>query len=96
MGLRYGIDIDGVLTNETDGWNYDSRTPNLKMIDKVNRMFNKGHYIMLFSARMKCDKAVTKEWLKRHGVKYNELILGKPKFDLYIDDIAITPEDFLK
>ena len=93
--MRIGIDIDGTLTVDTIGWDYKNRKPNREMIAWVNKQFDAGHYIELFSARLKQDKKVTKHWLITHGVKYNNLILGKPRYELYIDDIAKRPEEVL-
>lgn len=33
------VDIDGVLTNETEGHNYENRTPNKTNINIVNRIY---------------------------------------------------------
>jgi hypothetical protein len=91
------VDIDGTLTNETFGYGndiYAERTPRQDIIDRVNDLFDKGHTIILWTARHKCDRSVTKKWLKKYKVKYNNLILGKPKYTLFVCDRATTPEDF--
>lgn len=91
-----GVDIDGVLTIETEGHNYKKRTPNWPMIRWVNKKhFLEQHRIILFSSRFEEDRAVTEEWLQEYSVYHDQLILGKPKFDLYIDDIAKRPEEVL-
>jgi hypothetical protein len=38
---------------------------------------------------------VTTTWLKHHGVQYHQIFFGKPVADIYIDDRAMTPEQFL-
>jgi uncharacterized HAD superfamily protein len=91
-----GIDIDGVLTNETKGFDYENRTPSRKMIAKVNQWHREGHVIVLFTSRWEADRSVTRKWLRDNGVKYHTLILGKPVFDLYIDDISKRPEEVCK
>lgn len=91
-----GIDVDGTLTNEVEGHNYAVRTPNKKMIEKVNQWFLEGNTIVLFSSRWEADRATTRTWLKKHGVRYHTLILNKPKFDMYIDDISKRPEEVCK
>ena len=93
--MKIGTDLDGTLTIETEGHDYESRTPNLPMIEKVNQWREEGHYITIFSSRWEVDKRVTLKWLKLNGVSFDELILGKPGFDLYIDDIAMRPEEIL-
>lgn len=93
--MKIGVDIDGTLTTSSVGWDYENRIPNHEMIAWVNKHFEKGDFIELFTSRLPCDRAVTKKWLRTHGVKYNSLILGKPKYDLYVDDIARRPEEVL-
>lgn len=40
------------------------------------------------------NRATTEEWLKSHGVPYDSLVFGKPFADAYIDDKAITLDDW--
>ena len=91
----YCFDIDGVLTNETEGHNYEKRTPNRRMIKQVNLLHNEGHRIILNTARWGTDWTVTKAWLHKYSVCYHELYLGKPKADFYIDDNMISMEELL-
>ena len=42
------------------------------------------------------NKDVLETWLEKHGVKYDELIFGKPLGDWYIDDKGMSVKDFLK
>ena len=88
-----GVDIDGTLTKETEGWGYAQRTPDKNVIEKINMLFDLGHNIILHSSRFQDDLATTKKWLKLHGVKYSAIILGKPRFDFYIGDEVIPPDD---
>ena len=39
---------------------------------------------------------LTKQQLEEWGVKYNELIMGKPHADYFIDDKGVKDEDFFK
>lgn len=86
------FDIDGVITIETEGYSnmdYLSRTPNKQTIDLINVLYNKGEFkITLYTARHLEDRKITEYWLKENGVKYHELILGKPHYDVLIDDKA--------
>lgn len=86
LGKIYRVDIDGVLTNEIDGHNYESRTPNADNIKRINRFFQDGARIVLWTSRYLEDEEVTKNWLSKHNVMYDELILGKPQYDRIIDD----------
>jgi len=89
-------DLDGTLTLETEGHDYANRTPNIFMIHKIRQWYRHGSHIILYSARlMKIDRKITILWLKKYHVPYHELILGKPKADIYIDDKARRPEEVL-
>lgn len=86
-----GVDIDGTLTKEVVGHEYEKRTPNYRMIKWVNNHYQSGDFIVLWSSRWETDRLVTKKWLKEYKVKYHTLILNKPKFDMIVDDISKRP-----
>ena len=95
--MKLCFDLDGTLCTNTYG-EYEKAIPNTKAIEKINRLFDDGHYIIIFTARymgkFKGDiKKVneygyskTKKQIDNWNLKYNDLILGKPEFDLVIDD----------
>jgi 7-cyano-7-deazaguanine synthase in queuosine biosynthesis len=89
------FDIDGVLTIETEGHDYHNRTANRDMINQVDGLHSVGHKIILQSARYHEDLKVTIEWLHSHNVPYDEIHLGKPKADYYIDDKMLDMEELL-
>ncbi len=84
--MRIAIDIDGILTNETEGVPYKDRTPNLENIFKLLDLYDAGYKIILFSARHRSDLEITREWLRKYKVKYHKLILGKVAYDFIWDD----------
>lgn len=81
-------DIDGVLTNETEGHSYAERSPNLKQVRELNQLAKEGAWIVLYSSRREIDRQVTKEWLRRERVFYHALLLEKPPCSRWIDDQA--------
>ena len=85
--LILAIDIDGVICKEGDWGTIGAiqREPIQKNIDKINKLFDDGNYIVLYSARLEEDRAVTEMYMKIHKVKYNVLVLNKLVFDMYID-----------
>ena len=107
----YIVDVDLTLCSEplVPG-RYETCTPHVEMIDKVNELYNKGHTIILFTARGMRSynediidihihvKPVLVDWLDSFGVQYTRLIMGKPWGPNvhYIDDKNMTFEDFLK
>ena len=94
--MKIVIDIDGtVCSQEKD---YKDAKPYLNRIYKVNTMYDTGNEIVFFTARgteTGIDwRKVTEKQLKSWGVKYHELIFGKPAGDIFIDDRA-EKDDFL-
>jgi hydroxymethylpyrimidine pyrophosphatase-like HAD family hydrolase len=94
--MKYVFDLDGTLCSHEK--NYNDAKPLRDRIACVNRLFSKGHTIVIFTARgyeTKIDwEEITMLQLKSWGVNYHELILGKPSADFYIDDKAIKDTDF--
>jgi len=95
----YCFDIDGVLCTNTEG-EYEKAKPISKAIDSVNRLYEEGHRITLHTARGSTTgidwEDVTVRQLKEWGVRYHELVMGKPTADIYIDDKGINSKDWLK
>ncbi|MFX0084312.1 MAG: hypothetical protein ACFFAU_01460 [Candidatus Hodarchaeota archaeon] len=50
----------------------------------------RGHYIKIFTHRMFSLRGETERWLKLNNIPYDELIMDKPKFHIFIDDRAIN------
>lgn len=84
----YCVDIDGVLTIETEGHNFLNRTPNKENIEFINNLYQRGHRINLYTSRFGIDDDVetTEEWLANNEVSYNTITYGKPYYDFFIDD----------
>lgn len=99
---RVAVDIDGVLATKLDNGKYPEDYVKKKALDgaieglKLLNAF--GYYVYLFTARHEEDREVTEQWLKEHGFEglYQELILGKPKYDVLIDDRAIRHDNWNK
>ncbi len=91
--MRIFFDIDKTIFH-TEGVNYDEVFPIQKHINIVNELYRKGHTITMWTARgslsNKCFFEITYQQLKTHGVCFHELRLGKPAFDVLIDDKAVN------
>lgn len=86
---------------------YSNAVPIQSMIDRLKEYEAKGWYITIHTARhmVTCDNDaelaykrlgdVTIFWLARNDVPYDQLVFGKPYGQLYIDDKAMLPEDFI-
>lgn len=93
----YCFDIDGTLCSQEDS-DYTLARPLLNRIERVNFLFDEGHRIVIFTARGSKSQIDWREdtilQLHRWGLRYHELILGKPHADFYIDDKAVHSDDF--
>lgn len=98
------FDIDNTIS-KTKGTKYQAAKPIKSKIKIINRLFDKGHIIKIFTSRYmgKCNGDVnfikkkyykkTEIQLKSWGLKFHELIFGKPIFDFLIDDKAFNIKD---
>ena len=95
------FDIDGVIC-QTFKSNYESSKPDYKAIKIINKLYDSGNYIIIFTARymgrnnQKISKAkkqgykLTFNQLKKWNVKFHKLIFGKPSYDIIIDDRSFS------
>lgn len=83
------VDIDGTICNITNGIYTDAK-PKKKNIRKINKLYEKGNTIIYWTARGTVTQTdwleLTKNQLDRWGCKYHEVRVGKPHYDLWIDD----------
>ena len=93
--MKIYVDIDNTICN-TNGMEYEKSTPIIENIEKVNSLFI-NHIIIMWTARGTLSNnnyfELTYNQLKKWGVKFNELRMGKPAFDLLIDDKALNSID---
>lgn len=87
------VDIDGVICNNTDG-KYEKAKPKIRAITKINKLVDEGHTVVYWTARGattgKDWTEFTKQQLDKWGCKYTEIRMGKPYYDVFIDDKAVT------
>jgi uncharacterized HAD superfamily protein len=97
--VNYCFDIDGTICTNTSG-DYEKAEPFVDRINLVNKLYIEDHKIILFTARGSTTNLdwneLTKQQLKDWGVKYNELIFGKPDADIFVDDKGISDKIFFK
>jgi len=95
--MKYYIDIDGVICTNTYG-DYDHAQPIAENIKKINKKFDEGHEIILWTARGGTTgidwRTTTEQQMKTWGVKYHELHLNKPQYDVIIDDKTQNIDDW--
>lgn len=89
MSKKYFIDMDNTLCF-TRGNDYESSKPIEERIRYVNKLKEEGNTVTIWTARGSTTgidhKALTIKQLEDWGVKYDDLLMGKPSYDVYIDD----------
>lgn len=97
--MKIFVDIDETICYHNDNDKSKARDYNLAMpkkenIKAVNKMFDDGHEITYWTARGSQTGIdwydLTKQQLNNWGAKHHNLILGKPAYDIYIDDKSIN------
>ena len=91
--MRIVVDIDGVIAI-IKGKDYENAIPIKNNIEYFNQLYDAGHTIIYFTGRgyeSKIDyNEMTRKQFDKWGVKYHDLVFGKPGADVYIDDKAVN------
>ena len=92
MPRTYVFDLDGTLCSNTEG-DYEAAVPFPWAIARLNALKRAGHHITIFTARGTTTgidwRPTVERQLAEWGVEYDELMLGKPYGDVYVDDKAL-------
>lgn len=95
--MIYMVDIDGTICRSVRA-NYATAQPLMDRIEKINDLFDQGHEVHYWTARGgrtgKDWSDLTKKQLDDWGCKYTSLKMGKPSYDVWIDDLAINANTF--
>lgn len=96
--LRICLDLDGTIcTDKLPGQSYEDVVPLPGAVETINRWKDEGHYIIIQTARHMKTHAANEgkivanigylyDWLKKWNIPYDELYIGKPHADIFIDD----------
>ena len=79
---NYLIDIDGTVTEDVPNEQPERMAtclPYEGSVDMINTWYDNGHVITFFTSRTDEHEIVTKQWLDKHGFKYHNLLLNKPR-----------------
>ena len=93
------FDLDNTICL-TKGSDYKNCKPIKKNIQVINKLFSDGYYIKIFTSRYmgrskeniskakKRGYKFTHNQLVKWNLKFNKLIMGKPSYDIFVDDKA--------
>ena len=98
--MIFCFDIDNTIC-KTKGKNYKNAKPHKDVVKIINKLYDNGHIIKIFTARFmgrnndniklayKEGYKMTFKQLKKWNLKFHKLLMGKPSFDLFVDDRAL-------
>ena len=76
------VDIDGTVCDDVPNEEPERMStvlPYTDALEMVNKWYDEGHIITFFTSRTSDQRAITEEWLGRHGFKYHGLLMDKPR-----------------
>lgn len=92
------VDIDETICYYKEKRDYTMAKPYHDRIEKINTLYDKGNTIVYWTARGTVTQKnwfqVTLEQLNSWNCKFHELRMGKPVYDLFIDDKNINSDVF--
>ena len=81
--LVYIIDLDGTVWEDIPNEVAHNKTATAKVFDNaiewINKKYDEGNYICLFTARTEALRKVTEDKLNSIELKYHQLMLNKPR-----------------
>tara|TARA_B110000037_G_scaffold117220_1_gene134500 strand:- start:2388 stop:2684 length:297 start_codon:yes stop_codon:yes gene_type:complete len=92
------VDIDETICYYEEARDYNIAIPYNSRIEKINALYDEGNTIVYWTARGTVTQEnwfhVTLNQLNSWNCKFHELRMGKPAYDLFIDDKNINSETF--
>ena len=97
---KYCFDLDGVICKTKKNY-YTKSKPIKSSIKVINKLYDEGNYIFIYTSRFmgrskeniklanKKGYELTLNQLKKWNLKFHKLLMGKPSYDVIIDDKAV-------
>ncbi len=92
-GRMICFDMDGVIAVGTynDTATPLEKEPNKELIIEMQRLYDNGWTIHIYTSRPYQMLDATIRWLKKHKVPYHMIDFNKPLADFYVDDRWLRP-----
>jgi len=92
------VDIDETICYYEGKRDYKLAKPYYERIEKINKLYTEGNTIVYWTARGSVTQQnwfqITYEQLNEWKCKFHELKMGKPAYDLFIDDKNINSDNY--
>lgn len=79
---NYLIDIDGTITEDVPNEEPERMAtvdPFPDALEIMEKWYQEGHIITFFTSRTEDHREVTEAWLRKHGIQFHGLLMGKPR-----------------
>lgn len=83
------VDLDGVVCSEERTFDRPLAEPLPGARAALEALRAAGHTVVIYTGRGWPEYRATKKWLDDHGMPYDQIHMGKPIADLWIDDRAV-------
>lgn len=94
------VDIDETVCYYEGKRDYKLAKPYYERIEKINKLYKDGNTIVYWTARGSVTQQnwfqITYEQLNEWKCNFHELRMGKPAYDLFIDDKNINSDEYFK
>ena len=90
------IDLDGTICSEEKTFSRSMAKPLPGAKDTLAKLKEQGHTLIIYSARGWNEFEMTIKWLNDNEISYDQVILGKPVGDYWIDDRAVNFKSWSK
>jgi hypothetical protein len=91
------VDIDETICHTSESRAYANAQPIFENIEKINKLYDEGNTIVYWTSRGSRKQIdwydLTYKQLNDWGVKFNQLKVDKPYYDLFIDDKTLRIEE---
>ena len=92
------VDIDETICYYEGERDYKLAKPYYGRIDKINKLYKEGNTIVYWTARGSITQInwfqITYNQLVEWKCNFHELRMGKPAYDLFIDDKNINSDEY--
>ena len=96
--MIFYVDIDETICYYKNEREYNKAIPYYKRIEKINKLYEQENTIVYWTARGSLSNVnyynLTISQLNNWGCKFHELRMGKPVYDIFIDDKNINSETY--
>ena len=88
------VDLDGVICTEERTFDRPLAKPLDGAREALSALRAAGHTIIIYTGRGWPEYRATKQWLDDNGMPYDQIHMGKPIADIWIDDRALRFADW--